>query len=215
MTKGVLYKFNATTWSKSQSKKMSATAITDGKVRHANATTWYDNYPMEQEYTQLFNVTWTQGYNGSGVKLDPATWGDDLFTGDTVDFHSMLGFDKTAIQNFVANGSILSVKMVINLKDTSTNGSPDVYFCPHVYSSAPSSLDLNNWNKSYLSSFQFPNKQVGGYWITLTKDHIKNPNTGVFFNGIAMYAHTATAEDSGRWNGKSSYTSKLEIKVLK
>ena len=26
---------------------------------------------------------------------------------------------------------------------------------------------------------------------------------------------TNTAEDSGRWNGKSSYTSKLELTVLK
>ena len=127
----------------------------------------------------------------------------------------MLGFDKNLIQTFVADGSITSVKLLINLKSTSLNGSPDVYFCPHVYSSVPSPLNLANWNKSYLSSYKFPNKAYGGYWITLTKNHIVNPNSGVFFNGIGMYAFANTAEDSGRWNGKSSYDSKLEITVLK
>jgi hypothetical protein len=215
MSDGVLYKANATTWSKSQSKKFNATTISDGNIKHANASAWFKNYPMEQEYTQNFSVQWTQGYNGSGIKLDPATWGDDLFTGDTVGFQSMLGFDKNAIQSFVGNGQILSVKLHINLKSTSTNGSPDVYFCPHVYASLPSSLNLSNWNKNYRSSFHFPNKAYGGYWVDLTKDHIKNPSTGAFWNGIAMYGFTNTAEDSGRWTGKSGYNSELQIKVLK
>ena len=215
MGKGELLKANATAWSKSQSSKMSATAITDGKVQHANASTWYDNYPMVQEWEWDFGVQWTQGYNASGVKLDPATWGDDLFTGDTVGFQSMLGFDKTAIQNFVAAGEILSVKLLINLKSTSLNGSPDVYFVPHTYSSIPSSLNRDNWNENYKSSYKFPNKSYGGYWIDLTKNHIFHPSVGFYFNGIGMYGFTNTAEDSGRWNGRSSFNSLLRIKVLK
>ena len=91
----------------------------------------------------------------SGIKLDPATWGDDLFTGDTIGFQSMLGFDKNDIQTFVADGSITSVKLLINLKSTSLNGSPDVYFCPHVYSSVPAPLNLANWNKIIYLAINF------------------------------------------------------------
>ena len=63
MSKGELLKFNASTYSKSTCNKMSASAITDGKVQHADATNWFDNYPMETIQEQTFSVDWTQGYN--------------------------------------------------------------------------------------------------------------------------------------------------------
>ena len=108
MSDGVLYKANASTWS--QSKKMSATAVTDGKVRHANATTWFNNYPMEQVFTETFNVTWTHAYNGAGTKLDETTWGNHPRSGDSVDFKGAWGFDRTAMRNFVADGLHLGMK---------------------------------------------------------------------------------------------------------
>src|SRR3954462_12657519 len=101
MSDGVLYKASATAWTKSTCKKFSATGVEDGIVKHASATAWYKNYPMEQVYEQYFNVTWTHGYNGSGVKLDDATWGDHPRSGDaTSNFYGLWGFDTTAIKSF-------------------------------------------------------------------------------------------------------------------
>jgi hypothetical protein len=46
---------SATAASHSQSKKMSASAVSDGQVKHANATTWFKNYPMIQIVTKTWN----------------------------------------------------------------------------------------------------------------------------------------------------------------
>jgi hypothetical protein len=42
---GKLEKGNKTTWSSSKAHKMNATSATDAKVQHANATTWFENFP--------------------------------------------------------------------------------------------------------------------------------------------------------------------------
>lgn len=217
MAKGVLYKFNASTWSKSQSKKMNASTVSDGKVRHANATTWYDNYPMEQVYTQTFNIAWTQGYNGSGVKLDYATWGNHPRSGGSANFQGLFGFDNTAMKNFVANGVIQSIKLTVMFDDPLHAGNPTVNFCPHDYKSVPASWDGWHLNKNYVTTSQFVQT---GYDFART---ISMP-IGAWLNGgmggIAIYGTTAAADScrfagTTTYDGLSAYTSKLEIKVLK
>src|SRR3982751_4855669 len=119
MSDGVLYKSNGTTWTKSQAKRFDGVNMHDGVVKHSNGTTWYDNYPMEQVYTQKFNMTWCNGYNGSGVKLDPATWGDQPRSGGSVNFQGLWGFDRTAMKNFVSTGVVQSIKFTCRFTDPS------------------------------------------------------------------------------------------------
>lgn len=215
MGKGVLWKANNTTWSKSQAKKFNDNAMSDGKVLHSNGVTWYENYPMEQEFTQDFPCTWTQGYTSGGTKLWAPSWGDHIYSGGGDGFKSFIGFDRNAIQNFVGSGQILYVKLLINLKETSLNGSPIVNFYPHDYGSAPASWSGSGINTNYNSQHSFPNKAYGGYWKDLTANHVKNPSTGVFFQGIAVMPKSNTEWDWAVFNGKASYSSKLQIKVLK
>jgi hypothetical protein len=217
LSDGVLYKANATTWSKSQSKKMNASAISDGQVRHANATTWFDNYPMEQVFTQEFDVVWTQAYNGSGVKLDAATWGDHPRCGDSANFQGLFGFDRTAIANFISGGVVQSVKFSCRFDDPSHAGSPTVNFCPHIYTSKPTTWSSSQLNKNYKATSQF--LQTGADYtrtITLPTGALTNVNMA----GVAIYATTA-AGDSARFAGKTTshdlswFNSSLEIQVLK
>jgi hypothetical protein len=217
MGKGVLYKSNASTWSKSQSKKFTASAISTGKVRHANASTWFDNYPMEEIFTQTFGVSWTQAYNGSGVKLDSATWGDHPRCGDSVNFQGLFGFDNDAMRTFVASGVIQSIKFTCMFDDPSHAGTPVVSFAPHVYTSKPTSYNGNNANKNYATSSTF--NQTGADYtrqITLPIGAWLNGS----FGGVLVYAG-ATAGNSTRFAGKTTshslngYNSVIEISVLK
>lgn len=218
MSKGVLYKFNASSPSKSQSKKFSASSSSDGKVRHADASNWYDNYPMEQVYEQYFNVVWTQGYNGSGAKLDPATWGDHPRSGDTIDFHGLWGFDRTAMRDFVANGVVQDLQIVVRFDDPSHAGNPDAEFYPHNYTSKPSSYSSTRATKSYKKSETF-NQTGSDYtrWVKLPVEAWWNGDLA----GIVVSAPSATGANSARFAGKtsshnlSSYTTKLFIQVLK
>jgi hypothetical protein len=214
---GVLYKFNASTWSKSQSKKFNSGAISDGKVRHANASTWFDNYPMEQIFTTTFDVVWTQAYNGSGVKLDSATWGDHPRCGDSINFQGLFGFDNSAMKSFVSNGVIQSIKFTCMYDDPSHAGTPVVSFAPHVYTSKPSSYNGNQANKNYNASSTF--NQTGADYtrqISLPVGAWLNGS----FGGVLIYAG-ATAGNSVRFAGKTTshglnaYNSQIEISVLK
>jgi hypothetical protein len=217
MGKGVLYKANGSAWSKSQAKKANGSAWSNGKVQHANGSVWYDNFPMEQVYTQTFNVVWTQAYNGSGVKLDAATWGDHPRSGDSVNFQGLFGFDRNAMVAFVAGGVVQSLKFTCMFDDPSHAGNPTVNFCPHVYTSKPNSWSAANLNKNYKATSQF--YQTGADFartITLPVSAWNNVN----MSGVAIYGTTA-AGDSARFAGKTTshgmnaYTSKLEIQVLK
>ena len=217
MSDGVLYKANGSSWSKSQAKKFNGSSMSDGWVRHSNGSSWYDNYPMEQVYTQSFNVTWTQAYNGSGVKLDAATWGDHPRSGDSINFQGLFGFDRNAMLAFVENGVVQSIKFTCMFDDPSHAGNPTVNFCPHNYASKPSSWSGNNLNKNYKATSKF--YQTGSDY-TRTIDLPVSAWNNVNMCGVAIYGTTA-AGDSARFagkttsNGMNAYTSKLEIKVLK
>lgn len=214
MAQDVLYRNNGSGWSKSQCKRFSSTGMSDGVVKNSNGSSWDENYPMEQEYTATFNCQWTQGYNGNGIKLDSATWGDNLYVGDDSSgpkgMRSYIGYDGDAIADFIAGGRVTSVVFYVNLYKTSLNGSPDVHFRPMSLKSAPSS-----WTDSTVQSGEdvnkhFPNKGYGGYAISAPTTFV-NEN----FQGIALYPYYATAEDAGRFTGKSGYANKLVIKVVK
>jgi hypothetical protein len=220
MGKGVLYKATTTTWSKSQAKKFTMTTMSDGKVRHADTTTWYDNYPMEQLYTQTFNATWSQGWRGDGVRLDDGVWKGDVITGSTTNYRGMFGFDKTAIQNFLGPGdfgNVTSARLLINCYETTANGAPDIQIGKHSYTGEPS----GNWNGTTnadwgdQSTFHINNQATGGYWITLKNTQMTLTDKRTAIGGIALRGASATNEDMGKFNGVSSYATKLEITVLK
>jgi hypothetical protein len=217
MGDGVLHKANASIWSKSQAKKFNATTVSDGIVRHANASTWFRNYPMEELHTQTFNVVWTQAYNGSGVFLDPATWGDHPRSGDSINFQGLFGFDRTAMQNFVAGGVIQSIRFTSKFIHPTHAGNPVVSFAPHIYTSKPSSYNGNNANKNHSATSTYT--QTGSdiiRTITLPNGAWLNGS----FGGVLIYG-TATAGNSARFAGKttshsvSAYNSTIEITVLK
>lgn len=217
MGKGVLYKFNASTWSKSQAKKFNATTISNGKVRHANASDWFDNYPMEQSYTETFNATWSQGYNGSGTALDAGVWQGNIITGSTTNYKGMFGFNQSAIQNFISGGTVTELKLHINCYETTTNGAPDITIGKHSYSSKPSGSWNGTTNADWgdYKSFHINNQAVGGYWITLNPTQATLANQTTAIGGIALRGATATNEDMGKFNGVNSFTTQLQITVLK
>jgi hypothetical protein len=217
MGKGVLWKANTSTWSKTICKKFTTSTMSDGKVRHADTTTWYDNYPMEQYFTETFNATWSQGYNGSGTALDAGVWQGNIITGSTTNYKGMFGFNQSAIQNFISGGTVTELKLLINCYETTANGSPDVTIGKHSYSSKPS----GSWNGSTnadwgdYSSLHVPNQQLGGYWVTLKPTQATLANMSTAIGGIALRGATATNEDMGKFNGVNSFTTKLQITVLK
>jgi hypothetical protein len=214
MSDGVLYKANATTWSKSQAKKFNATTISDGKARHANATAWFDNYPMEQSYISTFAATWSQGWKGDGTRLDDGVWKGNVLVGSTTNFRGMLGFSQSAIASFIAGGTVTSARLLINCYETTTNGAPDVDIGKHTYTSKP----IGTWTGQNafwtdLSTLHVPNQATGGYWVTLKPSQILN--NGIAIGGFALRGTTATDENHGKFSGVSSFSSKLEITVLK
>lgn len=218
MGKGELLKANATAWSKSQSQKMNATTASDGKVQHANATTWFDNYPMETVQEQYFNVVWTQAYNGSGVKLDAATWGDHPRAGDSIGFRGLWGFDNAAMKSFVGTGTIQKLQVEVMFDDPSHAGNPSLRFGAHIYKSKPSSANWNDINNLYTTDSQF--MQTGSNytrWITLPNAAWIDGNMG----GMAVWATANTAGNSARFAGKTtshsmnSFNTRLLIQVLK
>jgi curved DNA-binding protein CbpA len=217
MADGVIYKYNATTFSESQAKKFNASAISDGRVRHANATTWFDNYPMEREFTETFPVSWTHGYNGAGAKLDEATWGNHPRSGDSVDFKGVWGFDRTAMRNFVADGRITLIQLKIKFIDPSHAGNPSVWFAPHTVTSKPTQWNEANVNTSY---------QVKSIFYQTGSDIVR---TITFSDAAWMGGNlagfradgTTAAGDSARFagtttsHGVNAYTSQITIRVIK
>ena len=214
MADGVLYKFNATTWSKSQAKKFNATTISDGQARHANATSWFDNYPMEQSYVQTFAATWSQGWRGDGVRLDDGVWQGNILVGSTTNYRGMIGFSQSAIASFIAGGTVTAARLLINCYETTTNGAPDVEIGKHTYTAKPAGTwTLQNSYWTDLSNLHVPNGATGGYWVTLKPSQILN--NGVAIGGVALRGQAATDENHGKFSGVSSFSSKLEITVLK
>lgn len=220
MAKGELLKANATIWSKSQCQKMNATTFSDGKVHHANATTWFDNYPMEAPQTKTFTATWSQGFRGDGVRLDDGVWKGNILTASTTDYKGMLGFNKNDIQAWLGSGEfgdVLSARLLINCYETSANGAPDIQIGKHSFASEPS----GNWDGKTNADwgddtlFHINNNATGGYWITLNPTQITLADKKTAIGGIAIRGQSATNENHAKFNGVSSFDSKLEITVLK
>jgi len=217
--KGVLWKANTIDWTKTFAKKFNATTMTDGKVRHADTANWYDNYPMEQYFTQTFDATWSQGWIGNGTRLDDGVWQGNILTASTSNYRGMLGFNQGAIQAFLGSGNfgnVTNAKLWINCYETTTNSSPDVLFGKHFYSSEPSGTWTGqnvDWGDQ--SSLHVPNQALGGYMVNLNPSQITLSDRYTAIGGFALRGATATNEDHGKFNGVNSYTSKLEITVLK
>lgn len=220
MTKGVLYKANATVWTKSQNKKSNATTISDGKVKHANATTWYDNYPMEVETTATFHATWSNGWRGDGVKLDKGVWAGNILVGSTTNYMGMYGFDKNAIQTFLKPntdfGGVTKALLYLYCYETTTNGSPDVSIGKHSYTSEPSGT-WNGANTDYGNGtlLHVPNQSLKEYIVTLPNAQITMADKRTAIGGIAMKGQTATDENHGKFRSYSAYDVRLVITVLK
>lgn len=220
MADGVLYKANATTWSKSTAKKFTASAVEDGIIKHANASTWFKNYPMEQYFTQQFNATWSQGWKGDGTRLDEGTWNEDIMTGSTANaFRGMIGFNQAAIQSFLGSGnfgSVTSARLLINCEETSTTGSPDLDIGKHSYNSLPAGTWTGeNTDFGDYSQLHVNNQALGGYWVTLNPTQITLADGRTAIGGVALRGHTNLDEDYARWNGVKTFNSILEVTVYK
>jgi hypothetical protein len=220
MAKGVLKKCNGSAWTNSIAKKCNGSAWLEGRVKHCDGVNWYDNYPMVGEQTATFTATWSQGFRGDGVRLDDTAWSGNILVGSTTDYKGMLGFDKNAIQAFLGTGdfgNVVKARLLINCYETSLNGSPDVEIGKHSFASEPS----GNWDGKTNADwgddtkFNVPNGKTGGYWITLRPTQITLADKTTAIGGIALRAVTATNENHGKFNGVSSFASKLEITVLK
>lgn len=224
MVKGVIYKCNGSSWSKTIVKDtgINSTTWDDGYIKHWDAVNngWQLNYPMEAPQTATFNATWSQGFRGDGVRLDDGVWKGNILTGSTTDYKGMLGFDKNAIQAFLGSGdfgNVTSAKLLINCYETTTNGSPDIQIGKHSYGSEPSGNWDGKTNADWgdLKDFHINNNKVGGYWITLNPTQITLADKRTAIGGIALRGQSATNENMGKFNGVSSFASKLEITVLK
>lgn len=199
---------------------MSASAITDGKVQHANATTWFDNYPMEQEITQTFSAIWSNGWRGDAVKLDKGVWQNNILVGSTTNYMGMWGFNKGDIQAFLNPakdfGGVTKALLYVNCYETTTNGSPDVLIGKHSYSSEPAGT-WNGQNTDYGDQVKLhvPNQALGGYQVNLNPSQITLADRSTAIGGIAIKGETATSENHGKFNGYNSYNTRLVITVLK
>lgn len=220
MGKGVIYKSNGTTWSKStvQDTGNDTSTLWDaGVIKHFNAadSKWYDNYPMEQTYVQTFNATWSQGWKGDGTRLDTGVWQGNILVASTTNFRGMLGFSQSAIKTFIGTGTITKLRLLINCYETTLNGSPDVKIGKHSYLSVPTGTWTgSNAEWTDYSSLHVNNGATGAYWVTLKTSQMFMAN-GTVIGGIALMGMSATDEDHGKFSGVSSYTSKLEVTVLK
>jgi hypothetical protein len=218
--KGVLYKYNATTESKSQNKKFNATTQLDGKVQHASATTIYDNYPMETEQTKTFSAIWSNGWRGDGVKLDVGVWNHNVLVASTTNYMGMWGFNKADIQAWLKPntdfGGVTRAWLYVNCYETTTNGSPDVLIGKHSYSSEPAGT-WNGQNTDYgnNASLHVPNQALGGYVVALPTQFMTLADRRTAIGGVAMKGATAEAENHGKFNGYNTYNVRLEVTVLK
>jgi hypothetical protein len=221
MSNGVLKKCNGSAWTNSIAKKCNGSVWTEGKVKHCNGSAWFDNYPLGGgNQTATFNATWSQGFRGDGVRLDDGAWKGNVLVASTTDYKGMFGFDKNAIQAFLGSddfGNVVKARLLINCYETSSNGSPDIVIGKHSFASEPSGNWDGKTNADWGDStnFHINNGVTGGYWIDLKPTQITMSDKKTAIGGIALRGQTATNENHGKFNGISSFTTKLEITVLK
>jgi len=218
MGKGEFQKEADTTWSDTQAKKFNAKTGTTGKVMHSSSNAWHENYPQTNVYEQYFNVTWTQGYNGSGTKLDYGVWGEHPKAGDTFGFIGLFGFNNADLKNFVAGGVVQNMQIEVAIDSPSSGADPDIYFGTHTYWSKPESTEWAFIDSQYKTLSKFVNY---GYdyrkWVSIPVLGWWNGSMG----GVACWGETSTAADAARFAGKSTshgmvgFNTRLFIKVLK
>lgn len=218
MVKGVIYKNNGKVWSKSTVQDTGNTTSTTwdaGLIKHWSGSTWDMNYPMEQSYVKTFNATWSQGWKGDGTRLDAGVWKGNILVASTTNFRGLMGFNKTDISSFVSTGVITKLRLQINCYETTLNGSPDIKIGKHSYTAVPASTWTGaNAEWTDYSTLHVNNGATGAYWVTLKNTQLYMAN-GSMIGGIAFMGMSATDEDHGKLSGVSSYTSKLEVTVLK
>jgi hypothetical protein len=206
-----------TAWHERTVTPSEGTAWHERTVKVTEGTTWYENYPRAAYYTQLFDCTWTQSYEGDGTALYRGTfWKDDIVIGETTNYRGLMGFDKSKIQTFISGGTVTGLRLLINLRETSVNGKPDLQIGKYTYSTYPSTYTgQGDWGD--LTAKQFPNNGVGGYWVTLKPTQATLADGVTAISCLCFRAATATAEDMAYFNGRDlgGYISKLEITVLK
>jgi hypothetical protein len=132
----------------------------------------------------------------------------------------MLGFNKNDIQAWLGSGEfgdVLSARLLINCYETSANGAPDIQIGKHSFASEPSGNWDGKTNTDWgdLKNFHINNNALGGYWIDLNPTKITMSDKRTAIGGIALRGQSATNENMGKFNGVSSFASKLEITVLK
>jgi hypothetical protein len=219
MGKGVIYKYNGSAESKTICNRYNGVTQFVGKIQHSNGVDWFDNYPMEEYITKTFTAQWSQGWLGSGTRLDDGVWKGNILVGSTTGYRGMLGFDKNAIQAHLGPnkfGNVTSAYLWINCYETTTNGAPDIQIGKHSYGSEPAGTWTGqNADWGDLSSLHIPNGGVGGYMITLKPTQLTLADGYTAIGGFAFRAEANTNENHGKLNGVSSYTSRLQITVLK
>lgn len=206
-----------TAWHERLVQPTQGTAWYEKTVKVSNGADWFVSYPREKYYTQNFDATWTQAYQGDGVPLYRGTyWLDDIVVGDDPNFRGLVGFKQSDLQAFIGDGVVTSCKLLLNLKETSLNGKPDVIFGKYSYNTYPSSYTgQGDWGDQTIK--QFPNQGIGGYWIDLKPTQATLADRKTAISCICMKAATANVEDQARFSGRSlgGYVSKLQLTVLK
>jgi hypothetical protein len=216
--KGDFQKDQDTTWNDTITKKFNNKAGTTGKVMHATSNEWHENYPQTKLYEQYFNVAWTQGYNGSGAKLDYSVHGDHPKAGDTFGFIGLFGFNNADLKSFVDNGEVQNIQIEVAVDSNISGVSPDIYFGSHFYWEKPNTVNWQYIDSQYKTLTRFVNY---GYdyrkWVQIPIEGWWNGTLG----GIAVWGETSTAADYARFAGKTTshqmiaFNSRLFVKVLK
>jgi hypothetical protein len=219
MGKGVLYKYNGSAESKTFCNRYDGVTQYVGKIMHSNDTTMFDNYPMEEYITKTFYATWSQGWLGSGTRLDDGVWQGNILVGSTTGYRGMLGFNQGAIQAHLGPnkfGNVTEAKLWVNCYETTVNGSPDVAIGKHSYSSKPAGTWTGqNTDYGNKATLHVPNGQLGGYMINLPIETVTLADGYTAIGGFALKAVDNTNENHGKFNGVNSYASRLDITVLK
>jgi hypothetical protein len=208
---------NGTEWYEKKITPSEGSAWHDRTVKVTNGTSWYLNYPRATYQTQNFDCTWTQSYEGNGTALFRGTfWKDDIVIGETTNYRGLMGFNKNSIQSFISGGTVTGLRLLINLRETSVNGKPDLQIGKYSYSTYPTSYTgQGDWGD--LTSKQFPNNGIGGYWVDLKPTQATLADGVTAISCLCFRAATATAEDMAYFNGKDlgGYTSILQVTVYK
>jgi hypothetical protein len=217
LTEKIFQVGNGSSWYEKTVSPNNGASFHERTVKVGNGSAWYTSYPRESYWTETFNATWSQGWRGDGVPLHDTSWYGNIITGSTTNYRGMLGFNRDAMRDFIADGIVTDVRLLINCYETTANGSPDVQIGKHIWLSEP--YEGWNWNGSEgadwsdYTPLHVPNQALGGYWVVLRPSQMSMG--GGTIGGVALRGATATNEDMGKFNGVGSFTSKLQITVLK